>query len=134
MQYAFRGHIVVLCDQETSSDGEAFSEGFRRLKMGKVIGTRTWGGEVWLSFDNSQADNGIASAAEYGVYADGKWLIEGRGVEPDVVVDNLPHESFSGKDTQLEAAMKELQEEIKADPRPVQPAPQHPDKSFHYQQ
>jgi tricorn protease len=135
MQYAFRGHIVVLCDQETSSDGEALSEGFRSLKLGKVIGTRTWGGEVWLSFgDTAQSDNGVASAAETGVYADGKWLIEGRGVEPDVVVDNLPHESFTGKDTQLEAAMKELQEEIKADPRPVPPAPQHPDKSFHYPQ
>jgi tricorn protease len=134
MQYAFRGHIVVLCDHETASDGEAFSEGFRRLKLGKVIGTRTWGGEVWLSFDNTQADNGIASAAETGVYADGKWLIEGHGVDPDMVVDNLPHASFSGGDAQLEAALKELQQEIKADPRPVPPAPQHPDKSFKYPQ
>lgn len=49
MQYAFRGHVVVLCDQNTASDGEAFAEGFRRLGLGKVIGTRTWGGEVWLS-------------------------------------------------------------------------------------
>ena len=135
MQYAFRGHVVVLCDHETASDGEAFSEGFRRLKLGKVLGTRTWGGEVWLSFgDTAQSDNGVASAAELGVYADGKWLIEGRGFEPDAVVDNLPHESFTGNDAQLEAAMKELQEEIKADPRPVPPPPQHPDKSFHYQQ
>lgn len=134
MQYAFRGHIVVLCDKETSSDGEAFAEGFKRLKLGKVIGTRTWGGEIWLSFDNTQADNGIASAAELGVYADGKWLIEGRGVEPDIVVDNLPHESFAGKDAQLDAALKELEEEIKADPRPVPPPPQHPDKSFKYAQ
>jgi tricorn protease len=134
MQYAFRGHIVVLCDHETASDGEAFSEGFRRLKLGKVIGTRTWGGEIWLSFDNQQADNGIASAAETGVYADGKWLIEGRGVEPDMVVDNLPHDSFSGNDAQLEAALKELQAEIKADPRPIPPIPQHPDKSFKYLQ
>jgi tricorn protease len=135
MQYAFRGHIVVLCDQETSSDGEAFSDGFRRLKLGKVIGTRTWGGEVWLSFgDTAQSDNGVASAAELGVYADGKWLIEGHGFEPDMVVDNLPHDSFSGNDAQLEAALKELQEEIKADPRPVPPPPNHPDKSFHYQQ
>jgi tricorn protease len=99
----------VLCDQETSSDGEAFSEGFRRLKLGKVLGMRTWGGEVWLSFgDTAQSDNGVASAAELGVYADGKWLIEGRGFEPDAVVDSLPHESFTGKDAQLEAAMKEL--------------------------
>jgi tricorn protease len=134
MQYAFRGHIVVLCDHETASDGEAFSEGFKRLKLGKVIGERTWGGEIWLSFDNSQADNGIASAAETGVYADGKWLIEGHGVDPDMVVDNLPHESYTGDDAQLEAALKELKQEIKADPRPVPQAPQHPDKSFKYRE
>jgi tricorn protease len=133
MQYAFRGHIVVLTDHETASDGEAFAEGFRRLKLGKVIGTRTWGGEIWLSGSNVQADNGVATAAETGVYADGKWLIEGHGVEPDVVVDNLPHESFTGEDAQLKAALKELDAEIKADPRPVPAAPQHPDKSFKYQ-
>lgn len=131
MQYAFRGHMVVLCDHETASDGEAFSEGFRRLKMGRVIGTRTWGGEIWLSGSNVEADNGVATAAETGVYADGKWLIEGRGVEPDDVVDNLPHASYEGRDAQLEAAIKQLKQEIQADPRPVPPAPQHPDKSFH---
>ncbi len=97
MQYAFRGHIVVLCDQETASDGEAFTEGFKRFKMGKVIGTRTWGGEIWLSGSNTQADNGIATAAETGVYGpDGKWLIEGHGVDPDIVVDNLPHATYEG--------------------------------------
>lgn len=134
MQYAFRGHIVVLCDHETASDGEAFSEGFRRLKLGKVIGMRTWGGEIWLSGSNIQADNGVATAAEMGVYADGKWLIEGHGVEPDIMVDNLPHESYSGDDAQLQAAIKELEAEIKADPRPVPAPPNHPDKSFKFQQ
>src|ERR1051325_8435440 len=52
MQEAFRGHMVVLCDERTGSDGEAFTEGFRRLGLGKVIGTRTWGGEIWLSMSN----------------------------------------------------------------------------------
>ena len=47
---------------------------FERLKLGKVIGMRTWGGEIWLSGSNVQADNGVATAAETGVYADGKWL------------------------------------------------------------
>ena len=133
MQEAFRGHIVVLCDELTASDGEAFTEGFKRLKLGKVIGVRTWGGEVWLSFDNTQADNGIASAAELGVYGpDGKWLIEGHGTEPDLVVDNLPHSTFSGNDDQLQAALKLLKEEIKTDPRPVPPHPPYPDKSFRF--
>jgi len=133
MPYAFRGHIVVLCDQETASDGEAFSEGFRRLGLGKVIGVRTWGGEIWLSFDNQLADQGIATAAELGVYGpDGKWLIEGHGVDPDIMVDNLPHATFAGSDAQLDAAIKYLQDEIKKDPRPVPPAPPYPDKSFKY--
>ena len=108
-----------------------FAEGFRRLGLGKVIGTRTWGGEIWLSFNNWLVDKGIASAAEYGVYGpEGEWLIEGHGVEPDIVVDNLPHETFLGKDRQLEAAISHLQELIKKDPRAVPPPPKYPDKSF----
>ena len=131
MQYAFRGHIVVLCDQWTASDGEAFTEGFRRLGLGKVIGMRTWGGEIWLSSSNFQADGGIATAAELGVYApEGKWLIEGHGVDPDIVVDDLPHATFEGKDAQLEEALRVLTEEIQKDPRPVPKAPPYPDKSF----
>lgn len=131
MQYAFRGHLVVLCDERTGSDGEAFTEGFKRLGLGKVIGTRTWGGEIWLSFDNRLVDKGIASAAEYGVYGpEGKWLIEGHGVDPDVVVDNAPHATFGGEDSQLKKAIDYLQEEIRQRPVTVPSAPPHPDKSF----
>lgn len=133
MQYAFRGHMVVLCDQFTGSDGEAFTEGFRRLGLGKVIGMRTWGGEIWLSSDNILVDNGIATAAENGVYGpEGKWLIEGHGVDPDFVVDNLPNETFKGKDAQLEYAIQYLKEQIKKEPVVVPPAPAYPDKSFKY--
>ncbi|UCF38133.1 MAG: PD40 domain-containing protein, partial [Acidobacteriota bacterium] len=56
MQYAFRGHMVVLCNEMTASDGEAFADGFRRLGLGKVIGTRTWGGEIWLHGANRLTD------------------------------------------------------------------------------
>jgi tricorn protease len=133
MQYAFRGHIVVLCDQETASDGEAFAEGFRRFKLGQLIGTRTWGGEIWLSGNNFEADGGIATAAEIGVYGpEGKWLIEGHGVDPDIVVDNLPHAAYGGADAQLSAALNLLKEEIRKDPRPVPPAPAYPNKSYSY--
>ena len=129
MQYAFRGHMVVLCDEYTASDGEAFSEGFRRLGLGKVIGTRTWGGEIWLSSSNVLVDRGLASAAETGVYGpEGAWLIEGHGVDPDIVIDNLPHATFEGKDIQLEAAVKHLQELIKKQPVEVPKHPPYPDK------
>ncbi|MEO6214211.1 MAG: S41 family peptidase [Vicinamibacterales bacterium] len=131
MQYAFRGHMVVLCDENTASDGEAFAEGFRRLGLGKVIGTRTWGGEVWLSANNFLVDRGIATAAETGVFGpDGDWLIEGHGVDPDIVVDNPPHATFKGEDAQLDAAIRFLQEEIRKKPVPKPIAPRYPDKSF----
>jgi len=129
MQYAFRGHIVVLCDEYTASDGEAFSEGFRRLGLGKIIGTRTWGGEIWLSSSNVLVDRGLASAAETGVYGpEREWLIEGHGVEPDIVVDNPPHATFKGRDAQLEAAVKHLQDLIKKEPVEIPKHPPYPDK------
>jgi tricorn protease len=129
MQYAFRGHLVVLTNEFTASDGEAFAEGFRRLGLGRVIGTRTWGGEIWLSSSNVLVDRGLASAAETGVYGpEGVWLIEGHGVDPDLVVDNLPHAAFLGRDAQLEAAVKHLQEKIAKDPVEVPKRPPYPDK------
>jgi tricorn protease len=131
MQYAFRGHVVVLCNERTASDGEAFAEGVKRLGIGTVIGTRTWGGEIWLSSSNVLVDNGIATASEIGVYGpEGTWLIEGHGVEPDIVIDNEPRQTFDGKDGQLEAAIEFLKKKIAEEPIDVPPAPPHPDKSF----
>jgi len=111
-------------------DGEAFAEGFRRLGMGKAIGTRTWGGEIWLSSSNVLVDRGIVTAAETGVYGpEGHWLIEGHGVDPDSVVDNLPHAAFQDRDAQLEAAIGHLKDLIRRDPRPVPRPPAYPNKA-----
>ena len=133
MQFAFNGHMVVLVDSHTISDGEAFSEGFRRLGLGPLIGTRTWGGGIWLRGATRLMDGGMARSPETGVYAlDRTWIIEGTGLEPDMVVDNLPHETFEGRDAQLEAALAYLQKKIEEEP-PVRPeAPERPDKSFRY--
>lgn len=129
MQYAFRGHLVVICNEWTASDGEAFSEGFRRLGLGKVIGTRTWGGQIWLSAQRWLVDNGMCSAAEFGVYGpEGEWLIEGTGIEPDIIVDNLPHATFLGEDKQLDAAIQHLQKLIAEDPREIPQPPPRPNK------
>jgi tricorn protease len=133
MPYAFRGHLVVLVNEATASDGEVFAEGIRRLKLGPVIGNRSWGGEIWLSSSNILVDKGIATAAEFGVYGpEGVWLIEGHGVDPDVVVENAPHATFEGKDAQLDAAIQYLQEKIKAEPVPVPKAPAYPNKALIY--
>ena len=93
--------------------------------------TRTWGGGVWLRSANTLVDKGIASAAEFGTYApEGVWVVEGTGIDPDVRVDNLPHETFKGRDAQLEAAIKLLKEKIAADPRPVPRPPPYPVKTL----
>lgn len=130
MQYSFPGHVVVLCDAFTASDGEAFAEGARRLGIATVIGTRTWGGEIWLTSSNRLLDRGIATAAEFGVFSpEGEWLIEGHGVDPDIVVDNLPHETFEGRDAQLEAAIEYLQRKLVEEPVVLPSVPPFPDKS-----
>jgi tricorn protease len=129
MQYAFRGHVAVICNQRTASDGEGFCTGVQRLKIGKVFGTRTWGGGIWLSAQKWLVDSGMATAAEMGVYGpEGQWLVEGHGVDPDVVVDDLPHATFKGSDAQLDAAIQHLKDEIAKDPRPVPAKPAYPSK------
>ncbi|HET7133759.1 MAG TPA: S41 family peptidase [Gammaproteobacteria bacterium] len=134
MQYAFRGHMVVLVDSNTASDGEAFAEGFKRLGLGPVIGTRTWGGEIWLSDSlTALSDGGITRTPMTGVFGpERKWLVENHGVDPDIVVDNLPHATFGGQDAQLDAALAYLREQIAEDPRPVPAPPPYPNHAFDY--
>jgi tricorn protease len=117
MQNTFRGHLVVLVDELTYSDGETFAAGIKALKLAPLVGKRTAGAGVWLSDGNGLLDNGMARVAEYTQYAaDGQWLIEGVGVSPDVEVDNLPHETFLGRDRQLEVAIELLQKKLKEQP------------------
>jgi tricorn protease len=125
MQNVFRGHTVVLMNEDTYSDGETFSEGFKRLKIGPVIGKRSSGAGVWLSDGNRLLDNGIMRAAEDGqIDADGRFLIEGIGVSPDIEVDNPPRASFLGQDAQLDAAIAELKKRIAEQPvKDVKPGP-----------
>jgi tricorn protease len=125
MQQSFRGQLVVLTDPLTYSDGETFAAGIKSLGLGPVVGQQTAGAGVWLSGRNLLADMGVARVAETAQFdKDGRWIIEGRGVSPDVLIDNLPYASFSGQDAQLSYAIsllqKQLQEkavpELKAEP------------------
>ncbi|KQW51664.1 MULTISPECIES: S41 family peptidase [unclassified Roseateles] len=125
MQNVYRGHTVVLMNEDTYSDGETFAEGFKRLKLGPVIGKRSSGAGVWLSDGNRLIDNGIMRAAESGqVDAEGRFLIEGIGVTPDIEVDNPPRATAMGQDAQLDAALAELKRRIAAEPvKEVKPGP-----------
>ena len=113
---------------------EGFSRGVSELGLGLIVGTRTWGGGIWFKSDNLLVDGGIASAPEIGTYnANFGWGlgIEQMGVEPDVVVDNNPKESFEGRDRQLERAIEVLHDLLESKPitLPNNPGP-HRDMSL----
>ncbi|MDR2562142.1 MAG: PDZ domain-containing protein [Holophagales bacterium] len=120
MQQTFRGHIVVLIDEYTYSDGETFAEGIKQLGIAPLVGRRTSGAGAWLTDSNGLIDGGMIRVAEWPQFAtkDGSWLIEGVGVSPDIEVVNPPLETFNGKDRQLETAIKVLQDKLKASPIP----------------
>lgn len=120
LQNAFRGHLVVLADQGTYSDGETFTAAIKALGLGPVIGKRTAGAGVFLTDRNRLVDFGMVRAAEMAQFApDGRWIIEGHGVAPTIEVDNLPHASFKGEDAQLQRAISYLQQKLKE--QPIQP-------------
>ncbi len=125
MQQAFRGHLVVLIDERTYSDGETFAQGVKTLGLGPLVGRRTAGAGAWLTDSNVQVDGGVARAAEWPQFltTTNQWVIEGRGVEPDVEVVNPPFETFRGRDRQLETALRMLKEKIAKEPIP-EPRPQ----------
>ena len=118
MQQTFRGHLVVLIDEYTYSDGETFAEGIKQLGLGPVVGRRTSGAGAWLTDSNGLVDGGMIRVAEWPQFStkDGSWLIEGVGVTPDHDVVNLPFETFNGRDRQLETAIRLLQEKLKSEP------------------
>jgi tricorn protease len=126
MQQAWRGHLVVLVDENTYSDGETFAAGVQRLGLGPLVGLRSSGAGVWLSDTNRLADGGLMRAAELGQFTpeDG-WIIEGRGVQPDIEVDNPPRASAGGADAQLDTAVDWLLRRLAEDPRPL-PRPPGP--------
>lgn len=119
MQQTFRGHLAVLINEGTYSDGETFAAGIKALDLGPTIGTQTAGAGIWLSDRNPLSDRGQARIAEFAQYgADGRWLIEGRGVSPDIEVVNLPNATFLGEDAQLARALSYISDKIAAEPIP----------------
>jgi tricorn protease len=118
MQHSFGGPLAMLINEQSYSDGETIAEGFKRLKLGSLIGKATSGAGVWLSDTNRLIDGGIMRAAETGqVGAQGEWLVEARGVTPDIEVDNPPRASSAGQDAQLEAAVAHLLKQLPAQPQ-----------------
>jgi tricorn protease len=128
--WAFAGHAAALCNESSGSDAEEFSDAFQRLKLGPVIGARTWGGEVGSGDGYPLVDGGSVYVPNYGEWVpSGEWVIEGTGVTPDMPVDDDPAALMAGRDPQLDRAIEYLKGELARDPivRPRPPA--FPNKS-----
>ena len=103
------GPKVALINEDTASDGDIFANAFRDWKIGPLIGKRTWGGAVGITDHGPLLDGGTVYVPEFGTAdAEGRWIIEGHGVDPDIVVEEDPVEVLHGHDPQLERGVQEL--------------------------
>ncbi|MCX6122098.1 MAG: PDZ domain-containing protein [Ignavibacteriales bacterium] len=125
------GPKVLLLDEFSASDGDIVAYRFRQAKLGKIIGKRSWGGVVGIRGTLPLLDGGFLNKPEFSRYdVEGKeWIMEGHGVDPDIVVDNDPAKEFSGEDEQLNRAIQQVLDEMKTKPAKLAPPPPYPDKS-----
>ncbi len=128
---AILGPKVLMIDEFSASDGDIVSYRFRKYKLGTIIGKRSWGGVVGIRGSLPLLDGGFLNRPEFSRYdVEGKeWVMEGKGVEPDIVVDNDPAREFAGTDDQLNKAIEIIKEELKKNPPKLAPPPPYPDKS-----
>lgn len=104
--------IVLLVNEQSLSDAEMTAQGFKALKLGKIVGNETY---HWIIFTSGQGlvDGSFLRLPSWGCYTlDGKDL-EATGVQPDITVLNSFTDKISGKDPQLEKAIEELLKQIK---------------------
>jgi len=122
------GPKICLIDEFSASDGDLFPYRFRQMKLGKLVGKRTWGGVVGIRGSLPFLDGGSLNKPEFSRFGlDGReWIIEGTGVEPDVWVDNDPALEFNGTDQQLDKAIELILEELKNWQNTVPPVPPYP--------
>lgn len=124
-----RGPKVLLLDNYSASDGDLFPYQFKKLKMGTLIGLRSWGGVVGIRGSMPFIDGGDLRRPEFAPFDEnGNWVIEGYGVDPDIVIDNDPAKEYAGKDEQLNKAIEVILEQMK-DYKPLPEIPDYPDKS-----
>src|SRR5204863_2169972 len=106
---AHRGPKVMLINGWSGSGGDAFPLYFRQAGLGPLVGTRTWGGLIGISGVPPLVDGGTVTVPTFGIYStEGKWIVEGHGVDPDVEVVDDPSLMADGGDPQLERAIAEV--------------------------
>ena len=128
-EIAHTGPKVILANGWSGSGGDCFPWLFRKTGLGPIIGTRTWGGLIGMTGAPVLIDGGTVTVPTFGIYdPDGRWIIEGRGVEPDIPVEDDPAKMQGGADPQLDRAIQEVLKSLKSRPaRP--PKPMYPNRA-----
>ncbi len=120
----FHGAMVCLTNQYAASDGDIFSYFFKAYKLGPLIGERTWGGVRGIRGQIPLMDGGYITRPEFARYdLQSKWVVENKGVVPDIEVDNRPDLVVKGQDPQLERSIQEVMKLIQANPKTLPPKP-----------
>ncbi|MDT7578897.1 MAG: tricorn protease, partial [Pseudonocardiales bacterium] len=101
-----RGPVVALADEHSGSDGDIVTAAIKRLGIGPVVGTRTWGGVIGIDGRYRLVDGTRVTQPRYASWFDDSgWDVENRGVDPDVEVVITPMDRVAGRDPQLERAV-----------------------------
>ncbi len=117
------GPKITLLNHWSASDGDIFPWLFKRYGLGKLLGTRSWGGVRGIRGNWKMMDGGYVTIPEDAMYTpDSKWGVENHGVDPDIEVENEPADLLAGHDRQLETAVDLMVKAI-GDGKPGLPAP-----------
>ena len=109
----FFGPKIVLQNWRSASNAEMFPAGFRALGLGKLVGTPTMGAVIGTG-SYALIDGSTVRTPATGVFLFDKQRtnMENYGVRPDILVENTPEDTLSGRDRQLEAAVQEVLKEL----------------------
>ncbi|HEY1066531.1 MAG TPA: S41 family peptidase, partial [Pirellulales bacterium] len=103
------GPMLALTNEVAGSDGDIFSHSFQMMKLGPLVGTRTWGGVVGIWVRHSLVDGTVTTQPEFSYwFAHQGWGVENHGATPDVEIEIAPHDVQAGRDPQLEESIKML--------------------------
>ena len=115
--HTVRGPIVGLTNEFAGSDGDIGPHAFKLMKIGPLIGVRSWGGVVGISPRFFHMDGGLTTQPEFAFwFADLEWGLENHGTEPDIVVEIQPQDHAESRDPQLEKGLAVIQELLKEMP------------------
>ena len=121
------GPKVMLINEYAGSGGDMLPYMFKEMKLGPLVGTRTWGGLVGIWDVPGLIDGGYITAPRGGFFnVQGQWDVENAGITPDFVVQQTPALVAQGRDPQLERAVQEALRLLEANPVKLQPEPAPP--------